>query len=96
MQEVQCKIYILTYILVILFFSRLKHMKTDEYFESQSEKAITSNHTLGRLRNPRLTEQTLKELLTNENYVSEAHKTCICNLTENYKSFFPMWQFIME
>ncbi|XP_072742850.1 origin recognition complex subunit 2 [Anoplolepis gracilipes] len=72
------------------------HIKTDEYFESQSEKTITSDHTLGRLRNARLTEETLDELLKNQRHISTLHKKRICSLTENYKSFFSMWQFIME
>ncbi|KAL6423822.1 hypothetical protein ACFW04_010343 [Cataglyphis niger] len=71
-------------------------IKTDEYFESQSEKILTSDHTLGRLRNARLTEETLDELLKNQNHISTIHKKRICSLTENYKSFFSMWQFIME
>ncbi|XP_012534379.2 origin recognition complex subunit 2 [Monomorium pharaonis] len=72
------------------------HIKTDEYFESQSEKIITSDHTLGRLRNARLTKDTLGELLTNQSHISTIHKKRICSLTENCKSFFPMWQFILE
>ncbi|XP_071580138.1 origin recognition complex subunit 2 [Temnothorax nylanderi] len=72
------------------------HMKTDEYFESQSEKTVTSDRTLGRLRNARLTEETLEELLTNQNHISTIHKKRICSLTENCRSFFSMWQFILE
>ncbi|XP_039304147.1 origin recognition complex subunit 2 isoform X2 [Solenopsis invicta] len=72
------------------------HIKTDEYFESQSGKTVTSDHTLGRLKNARLTEDTLEELLTNQNHISTIHKKRICSLTENCRSFFPMWQFILE
>ncbi|KAL0110283.1 hypothetical protein PUN28_013732 [Cardiocondyla obscurior] len=72
------------------------HIKTDEYFESQSEKTITSDRTLGRLRNARLTEETLKELLKNQSHISTTHKQRIYSLTENCISFFPMWQFILE
>ncbi|XP_011882352.1 PREDICTED: origin recognition complex subunit 2 [Vollenhovia emeryi] len=72
------------------------HIKTDEYFESQSEKTVTSDRTLGRLRNARLTEETLDELLTNQSHISALHKKRICSLTENSRSFFPMWQFILE
>lgn len=74
----------------------LKHIKTDEYFESQLEKTITSDHTLGRLRNARLTEEKLDELLKTQSYISTIHKRRIYSLTENCKSFFSMWQFIME
>lgn len=71
-------------------------MKTDDYFSSQSEKAITSNHTLNRLKNPRLNEERVQELLSNENHVSEEHKTGMCSLSETCKSQFPMWYHIME
>ncbi|GAB1869212.1 Origin recognition complex subunit 2 [Camponotus japonicus] len=72
------------------------HIKTDEYFESQLEKTITSDHTLDRLRNVRLTEEKLDDLLKTQSYISTIHKKRIYSLTENYKSFFSMWQFIME
>ncbi|XP_011694511.1 PREDICTED: origin recognition complex subunit 2 [Wasmannia auropunctata] len=72
------------------------HIKTDEYFESQSEKTVTSDRTLGRLRNARLTEETLEDLLINQNHISSLHKQRICALTENCRSFFSMWQFILE
>ncbi|KAL6264099.1 hypothetical protein P5V15_004177 [Pogonomyrmex californicus] len=71
------------------------HIKTDEYFETQSGKTITSDHTLGKLRNTRLTKET-EELLINQNHISATHKKSICALTENHKSFFPMWQFILK
>lgn len=71
-------------------------MKTDEYFESQREKAITSDHTLSRLKNSHLTEERLKELLTNQSHISTIHNKRLHSLIENYKSFFSMWQFIME
>lgn len=60
------------------------------------EKTITSDHTLDRLRNARLTEEKLDELLKTRSYISTIHKKRIYSLTENYKSFFFMWQFIME
>ncbi|XP_011335108.1 origin recognition complex subunit 2 isoform X2 [Ooceraea biroi] len=72
------------------------HIKTDEYFASQSEKVVTSDRTLGRLRSGRLTKETLEELLSNENHISGVHKRRICSLTENCKSFFRTWHFIME
>lgn len=77
-------------------FNFFKHIKTDEYFESQSGKTVTSDHTLGRLRNARLTEETLEELLTSQSHISTIHKKRICSLTENCRSFFPMWQFLLE
>ncbi|XP_076242328.1 origin recognition complex subunit 2 isoform X2 [Calliopsis andreniformis] len=72
------------------------HMKTDEYFVTQSEKVITSDHTLERLRNSRLTKEKLEQLLTNQNFISTKHKKNIYSLTESYSKLFPMWYFIME
>ncbi|XP_020292113.1 origin recognition complex subunit 2 [Pseudomyrmex gracilis] len=72
------------------------HINTDEYFESQPGKTITSDRTLGRLRNAPLTKETMKELLIHQNHVSAIHKKRICLLTKNCRSCFPMWQFIME
>ncbi|XP_076300972.1 LOW QUALITY PROTEIN: origin recognition complex subunit 2-like [Lasioglossum baleicum] len=72
------------------------HMKTDEYFESQTGKAVTSNRTLEHLHNSRLTKEKLEELLANQNYVSTRHKKNICSLTESYTTLIPMWYFIME
>ncbi|KYQ49923.1 Origin recognition complex subunit 2 [Trachymyrmex zeteki] len=72
------------------------HIKTDEYFESQSEKTVTSDRTLERLKNARLTEESLGKLLINQSHISTIHKKHICSLTENCRSFFPMWQFILE
>ncbi|KAG5331482.1 ORC2 protein, partial [Acromyrmex heyeri] len=72
------------------------HIQTDEYFESQSEKTVTSDRTLERLKNAHLTEESLGKLLINQSHISTIHKKRICSLTENCTSFFPMWQFILE
>ncbi|XP_015434803.1 PREDICTED: origin recognition complex subunit 2 [Dufourea novaeangliae] len=72
------------------------HMRTDEYFQTQSEKVITSDKTLEHLRNSRLTKEQLEELLANQSYISRRHKKNICSLTESYATLFPMWYFIME
>ncbi|XP_015183453.1 PREDICTED: origin recognition complex subunit 2 [Polistes dominula] len=72
------------------------YMRTDEYFENQSHKAITSNHTLARLRNSRFTRDKLQELLANQDHITETHKKLIYSLSKDYHDFFPMWYFIME
>ncbi|XP_015604152.1 origin recognition complex subunit 2 [Cephus cinctus] len=72
------------------------HLKTDQYFENQSAKVLTSDHTLGRLKTPRLNEEKIQELLVNQNHVSQEHKNGIKSLSKIYRSFFPMWYFIME
>ncbi|CAG5087693.1 Similar to Orc2: Origin recognition complex subunit 2 (Drosophila melanogaster) [Cotesia congregata] len=72
------------------------HLKTDEYFETQSEKALTSDHTLGKLKNPKMNEEKLQELLKDKNYISEKHLEGIQELLDSYRSLFPMWYRILE
>ncbi|XP_018371240.1 PREDICTED: origin recognition complex subunit 2 [Trachymyrmex cornetzi] len=72
------------------------HIQTDEYFETQSGKIVTSDRTLERLKNACLTEESLGKLLINQSHISKIHKKRIYSLTENCTSFFPMWQFILE
>ncbi|XP_033324873.2 origin recognition complex subunit 2 isoform X1 [Megalopta genalis] len=72
------------------------HMRTDEYFESQTGKVVTSDRTLEDLRNSRLTKEKLEELLAKQNYLSMRHKENICSLSNSYTTLFHMWYFIME
>lgn len=71
-------------------------MKTDEYFETQSEKVLTSDRTLARLKNPRLNEEKLQELLENQSHISRTHSQAIRKLNDGYRALFPMWYHIME
>ncbi|KAG7190071.1 hypothetical protein KM043_006209 [Ampulex compressa] len=72
------------------------YIKTDDYFETQLQKAVTSDRTLERLRNSRLTKDKLEKLLANQSHVSEQHKNSIYALADNYTTLFPMWYFIMR
>lgn len=74
----------------------LQHLKTDEYFVSQTEKALTSDHTLGKLKNPKMEEEKLQELLKNKNYISKQHLEGIQSLMDNYRNLFPMWYQVLE
>ncbi|XP_063990360.1 origin recognition complex subunit 2 [Diachasmimorpha longicaudata] len=71
-------------------------LKTDEYFSSQAEKVLTSDRTLNRLKTPRLNQEKLQELLSNQNHISKTHKDGIQNLANSYRSMFPMWYHVME
>lgn len=71
-------------------------MQADEYFLTQAEKVITSDRTLGRLRNSNLSKEKLEQLIANQNYITTHHKKNISSLTTNYTTLFPMWYFIME
>ncbi|XP_015109849.1 origin recognition complex subunit 2 [Diachasma alloeum] len=72
------------------------HLKTDEYFSTQAEKVLTSDRTLNRLKTPRLNEEKLQELLSNESHISKSHKDGIQELTNSCRSMFPMWYHVME
>lgn len=74
----------------------LKLPKTDEYFEKQSEKILTSDRTLARLKNPRLNEEKLQELLSTQSHISTTHTRAICRITEDHKTLFPTWYHILE
>lgn len=89
-------IYELYSTLLLLCLIFLKHMQTDEYFATQSEKVVTSDRTLEHLRNSRLTKEKLEKLLANQSHVSLQHKKNIYSITNNYSTLFPMWYFIME
>lgn len=71
-------------------------MNPEEYFESQSEKVITSNHTLGRLRTAKLDKETIDKLLAKNLHISNYHKEGISRLYERNVSQFSFWNFMME
>ncbi|XP_046741225.1 origin recognition complex subunit 2 [Diprion similis] len=72
------------------------HLETDDYFEMQSEKVLTSDRTLGRLVNPRMDEEKLQKLLSKQSYVSKEHKEAIRSLSGDHRALFPMWHCILE
>ncbi|XP_034936383.1 origin recognition complex subunit 2 isoform X2 [Chelonus insularis] len=72
------------------------HLQSEEYFQTQGEKILTSDHTLNKLKNRHLDEGKLQELLKNQTSLSESHKQGIYKLNENHKSMFPMWYQILE
>lgn len=69
------------------------HMKTDEYFENQFQKGVTSNHTLAHFS---FTRDKLQELLGNQEHVTKTHRKLVYSLSKDYHELFPMWYFIME
>ena len=62
----------------------------------QSEKSLTSNHTLSRLKNPHLDEEKLQKLLANNDHMSDDHKENIQLMSKGYESQYPEWLQIME
>lgn len=71
-------------------------LESDVYFNSHtSSKVTTSNHTLDRLKNPRLEHDKLFKLLSDMK-LSNAHEQSIKVMNEEYKSHFSKWIFILN
>ncbi|KAJ8866725.1 hypothetical protein PR048_032586 [Dryococelus australis] len=62
--------------------------ETDDYFLAMSSKSLTSNHTLRRLKNPRLAQDQVRELL---GQVTDRHKECSHNLSLDHCGNFSKW-----
>jgi len=65
-------------------------VSSDEYFNSQTEgaKVLTSDHTLNRLKTPRLSPEALQSLLKS---VATSHPRECQQLIEDQVSMFPRW-----
>ncbi|XP_066598711.1 origin recognition complex subunit 2-like isoform X2 [Prorops nasuta] len=72
------------------------HMDTDDYFEAQLRKNITSGHTLKKLVNPKLTEGRLNQLLNNPEHISVVHGKCMRTLFDRCENDFTFWNFLLE
>ncbi|KAL7306742.1 hypothetical protein TKK_0001111 [Trichogramma kaykai] len=72
------------------------HMSTDDYFARQSEKSVTSNHTLSKLKKRRLDEEELQKLLANNNHISETQQDIINALYDCAQKYYPEWFRLME
>lgn len=71
-------------------------LESDVYFNSHaSSKVITSNHTLDRLKNPRLEHDKLFKLLS-EMKLSNAHEQSIKSMNEEYRAQFSKWVFLFN
>ena len=68
----------------------------ESYFQSHSSsKIVTSDHTLDRLKNPRLPADRLFSLL-DEMKLSTEHEAAMNAIMEEYKSYFPKWLYILN
>ncbi|XP_051173962.1 origin recognition complex subunit 2 [Leptopilina boulardi] len=72
------------------------HYNTEEYFESQSEKILTSNHTLGRLKTAKLDKETIDKLLEKNLHISDYHSEGIARLHERNITMFSFWHFMLK
>ncbi|EDV94657.1 GH22255 [Drosophila grimshawi] len=70
--------------------------ESDGYFHSHaSSKILTSDHTLDRLKNPRLAADRVFSLLADMKASAE-HETAIGAIMEEYRSYFPKWMCILN
>ncbi|XP_017117569.1 origin recognition complex subunit 2 [Drosophila elegans] len=70
--------------------------ESESYFHSHaSSKILTSDHTLDRLKNPRLAADRVFSLLS-EIKLSTEHETSINAIMEEYRSYFPKWMCILN
>ncbi|XP_016960065.1 origin recognition complex subunit 2 [Drosophila biarmipes] len=70
--------------------------ESDGYFHSHaSSKILTSDHTLDRLKNPRLAADRVFSLLS-EIKLSSEHEGSINAIMEEYRSYFPKWMCILN
>ncbi|XP_039495542.1 origin recognition complex subunit 2 [Drosophila santomea] len=70
--------------------------ESDGYFHSHaSSKILTSDHTLDRLKNPRLAADRVFSLLS-EIKLSTEHEGSINAIMEEYRSYFPKWMCILN
>ncbi|XP_052858625.1 LOW QUALITY PROTEIN: origin recognition complex subunit 2 [Drosophila gunungcola] len=70
--------------------------ESESYFQSHaSSKILTSDHTLDRLKNPRLAADRVFSLLS-EIKLSTEHETSINAIMEEYRSYFPKWMCILN
>ncbi|XP_037730521.1 origin recognition complex subunit 2 [Drosophila subpulchrella] len=70
--------------------------ESDGYFHSHaSSKILTSDHTLDRLKNPRLAADRVFSLLS-EVKLSTEHEGSINAIMEEYRSYFPKWMCILN
>lgn len=70
--------------------------ESDGYFQTHaSSKILTSDHTLDRLKNPRLAADRLFTLLADMK-VSTEHEAAINAIMEEYHSYFSKWMCILN
>ncbi|CAO1429602.1 unnamed protein product [Diamesa serratosioi] len=65
-------------------------LQSDDYFSTQTTKSKTSDHTLDRLKTPRLPHDQLIKLLSNME-LSKDHENAIKDLNDEYKLHFDRW-----
>lgn len=71
-------------------------INTEEYFANKSSKKTkTSNHSLDKLKTPRLSQDQLQKLLTNMK-ISKQHQSALFNASQNVRANFNKWMYILH
>lgn len=68
-------------------------VNTEDYFLAQSSSVHTSDRTLNRLKNPRLSQETIDSLVGN---VDDCHAKERMLLMKDYQQQFSMWTFLLR
>nr|CAG4634980.1 EOG090X0AVI [Alona affinis] len=68
-------------------------VNTEDYFLAQGASVHTSDRTLNRLKNPRLSQEAIDSLMEN---VDDCHAKEKLLLMKDYQQQFPLWSFLMS
>ncbi|XP_014254352.1 origin recognition complex subunit 2 isoform X2 [Cimex lectularius] len=66
---------------------------SDEYFERKNTRSVTSNHTLSKLKNPKIQQDQLTSLLKS---INPTHEAALGDLQSCNQSMFKRWLFSMS
>nr|CAG4652061.1 EOG090X0AVI [Triops cancriformis] len=70
-------------------------INTETYFEAHAASTHTSDHTLKRLRTPRLSQEAMEALLQQENHTKH-HQKQLSELLEDSKCLFSKWELLLR
>ncbi|XP_044742285.1 origin recognition complex subunit 2 isoform X2 [Chrysoperla carnea] len=69
-------------------------LQSDDYFSTQNTKVFTSDNTLDKLKNPRLTQDKINDILQNVK-TNREHVKKITELSKEYETYFEKWLCLM-
>lgn len=69
------------------------NLNTEDYFLAQSSLVHTSNRTLNRLKNPRLSQEAIDSLMEN---INDPHSKEKLLMLQQYHEQFSLWSFLIK
>jgi len=69
------------------------NLNTEDYFLAQSSLVHTSNRTLNRLKNPRLSQEAIDSLMED---INDPHSKEKLLMLQQYHEQFTLWSFLLE